>query len=164
MPRYAEEYGNIPARGYDRGMDPNHRGGYRGMRMISGPHQAAYGWHRWTHGHDFEGSGGFRGRHGRQDEGGRERFLNFRPRYDRDLRGGGGVHDWRYDTEYLRDFNSNSSRFEPDGRWGRGTGPRRGAGRPSRYDGGFRWERQRGQANEAGFADSWAWGPMRGAR
>jgi hypothetical protein len=169
MPRYARDFEGIPARleGEARGMDPNHRGGYQGMRMISGRGQAPYGWHRFTHEADFEGSGGFRGRFGGGPSGRDDHFRNSRPRYDRDLQGGGGVHDWRYDTAYLRDFNSESTRFGENGQWGSGRGEGRG-GSPGpgqgRYDGGFRWGRPQRGLNEGGYGEPWAWGPMRGSR
>jgi hypothetical protein len=168
MARYASEYQGIPGWGGEpRGMDPNHRGGYQGMRMQSGPHQAPYGWHRWTHPNDFEASGGFRGRYGGAARETGERYLNSRPSYDRDLRGGGGVHDWRYDTEYLRDFNAESTRFGPDGRWGvrSGAAPEESGLRQRRpYDGGFRWGRPPRGMSEGGYSEPWTWGPMRGSR
>jgi hypothetical protein len=169
MPRYAEDYQGIPARIEGaRGMDPNHRdGGYRGMRMTSGPHQAAYGWHRWTHEGDFETSGGFRGRYGGGPARSEDRFRNSRPRYDADLRGRGGVHDWRYDTEYLRDFNADSVRFRDGGQWGGGSRPGEGGKMRSArrgYDTGFRWKGAERTTSEGGYGEPWVWGPMRGAR
>ncbi|CAN5731750.1 hypothetical protein BH23GEM6_BH23GEM6_16150 [soil metagenome] len=173
MPRYANDYHGISAQPEGtRGLDPNHRGAYRGMRMQGGRGMAPYGWYRWTHETDLETSGGFRGSYGGGAAAREERFDNFRPRYDRDL-GGAGVHDARYDTEYLRDFNSRSIRFQEDlqgsprrenrGRYG-GEYDDRDSPRSRRYDNGIR----RGYANrgmtEAGYAESWAWGPMRGAR
>ncbi len=164
MPRYARDFQGIPARIEGAsGMDPNHRDGYHGMRMVSGRGQAPYGWHRYTHEADFEGSGGFRGRYGGGPAGRDDRFSNSRPRYDSELRGGGGVHDWRYDTEYLRDFNANSTRFREGGGWGAGGRPS-GGSRAGRYDGGFRWGGPQRGLSEGGYGEPWAWGPMRGAR
>lgn len=170
MPRYERDYQGIPARlDENRGMDPNHRGAYRGMRMRSGPGQAAYGWHRWTHEQDLETSGGFRGTHGGGPAGSQDRFRNSRPRYDRDLQGGGVAHDWRYDTAYLRDFNADSIRFRDEG-WGQGrgrndtAGGRSAAGSRDAYDSGFRWKGANRGMSEGGFGEPWTWGPMRGAR
>jgi hypothetical protein len=169
MPRYAHDYQGISARdARPRGLDPNHRDGYQGMRVRGGRGQAPYGAYRFTHAGDFEGSGGYQGRYAGDLEGGSGRQ---RGGYDRLLRasgtgGGGGVHDWRYDTEYLRQFNSESPRFRQDGRWGRsgrGSGSGEGA-RPSGYDGGFRWDYANRGMSRGGYTDSWTWGPMRGSR
>lgn len=165
MARYYDDFQGII--GHDlpgRGMDPNYRGAYRGMRMGGDRYQAAYGRYRLSHADDFGGSGGFRGRYGvhpaprggwpaRQ---GRELFEQGR--------GGGGVRDLRYDRELLHEFNANSPSLERGGRYDRGhlqPLPR----------GAAPWSRGRGQMgysnrgmSDAGYSEGWAWGPMRGAR
>jgi|GEM_PF-6491896 len=173
MAHYAKDFQGISARPEgNRGLDPNHRGAYGGMRMEGGRSMAPYGWHRWTHQADLETSGGFRGRYGGETAPGGERFNNFRPRYDRDL-GGAGVHDARYDTAYLRDFNSRSIRFREDAQnsGSRQSRARYGSGyeggetpRSRRYDEGIRSGYANRGMSEAGYAESWARGPMRGAR
>lgn len=168
MPRYTDDYLGISGRPEPpRGMDPNHRDGYQGQRMRAGPGQAAYGWHRWSHPDDFDGSGGFHGHHAGESRDGRT-LSRARPPYDREMRGGGGVHDWRYDTEYLRDFNATSTRFRDDGGWGgnrqRGGGDGRLPSGRSAYDTGFRWRYGNRGMSRGGYSDSWSWGPMRGSR
>lgn len=176
MARYENEYlGYYSDAGRARGADPNHRGGnYRGMRTWGGEGQAPYGAYRMRHPQDFEGSGGRYGRYG----GGPAYSTEFENAYggyvsrgyDREWQGG-GVHDPRYDVEYLRDFNAYSPRF-------RGYDRDQMGGR-SRYDlpyGGHagdqlsaRYRNYRiGYANRGlssgGYSEGWAWGPMRGAR
>jgi hypothetical protein len=172
MPRYSSDYGGIPANpSENRGMDPNHRNGYQGMRMYGGPRQAAYGWHRWTHERDLETSGGFHGRH--EGTPGESRGQFGRPRYDQDHRGGGGVHDLRHETRYLRDYNADSIRFREEGSR---AGERQQRERSNRdavagdrvrrrgYDTGF----SRGYGNrglsDGGYSESWTPSSARGRR
>lgn len=172
MPRYQDDFGGItgnPGRG--RGMDPNHREGYQGMRMHATHGQSAYGWHRWTHPLDFESSGGFIGRYA-GDYHDRPRRISPQAGREFDTRGGGGVYDMVREPEHLRMYNAESIRFRDEGRGARGGAGRyandyRGAGLPrgrSGYDNRFlRGYTNRGR-NEAGYTESWTWGPMRGAR
>lgn len=176
MARYQEDYGGIAGDLHDhRGMDPNHRGGYQGMRMHAGQRQAAYGWHRWTHPRDFHGSGGFDGRYsGDYDRSAPRRLPSHG--YDREIRGAGGVYDLVRDPEHLRMFNSDSIRFRDEGQGAprRQTGNRyendyRGSGAerspaPRGYDSGLRRAYGNRGINEAGYGEAWAWGPMRGSR
>jgi hypothetical protein len=152
MARYVDEYQGIAARDMPaRGMDPNFRGAYGGMRMHGGPYQAEYGRHRMRHPGDFERWGGAMGAG--------ERRM---PRGAADWRG--GVRDIRYDRELLHDFNANSPALQR-GRGGRDLEPRRPLPR-----GIAPWSRpgRAGYSNrgisDGGYSEGWAWGPMRGAR
>lgn len=164
MARYVDDYQGIV--GHDvapRGMDPNYRGGYGGMRMGGGRAQAEYGWYRMRHPDDFEGSGGFAGFSGRYDRAMKPRQL-YHGAVQHGGRGDGGVRSLRYDRELLRDFNANSPALSRErGRYDveqrrplpRGISP---------------WSRRQepGYSNrgivDAGYAEGWAWGPMPGAR
>lgn len=166
MARYSHEFMGIRGDPRDtRGMDPNYRGGYRGMRMHGYDDQAAYGWHRWTHDEDFEGSGGYMGRSNPPEramyEGG---YRRPRGAYDRGW-GGGGARDPRF----VRDFNANSPVVRYGGDYDR---PRYGEefrrrNAPQPRPGHFQGERfdyaNRG-INSGGHSEGWAWGPMRGSR
>jgi len=167
MTRYQHEFMGIPAGSWTpRGMDPNYRGGYRGMRMRGDDRQAAYGWHRWTHEEDFAGSGGFLGRVDRplrpSGEGGYRRPP---AAYDRDWEGG-GVRDLRRDPRAMREFNANSPALHPE----EGYGParyddfaRRRGPLPGHYHG-ERFDYANRGLSSGGYGEGWAWGPMRGAR
>ena len=154
MARYSYDFMGIRGNaGNPRGMDPNYRGGYGGMRMHGDDAQAAYGRHRATHPEDFQGSGGFRGARGGYDRGW----------------GGGGVRDLRNDPRAMRDFNANSPvvRYGGDyGRrrygsdYGRGGAPRRA---PEHFQG-ERFDYANRGLGSGGYGEGWAWGPMRGAR
>lgn len=173
MARYVDDYHGIV--GHDTspdGMDPNYRGRYRGMRMGGDRHQAAYGWYRLQHPNDFGGSGGFRGR----TPAGNQHRLGRGDRYDQGARGGpsvrydadwqsGGVRNLRYDRELLRDFNANSPALQRAGSYDDEHLSRlpRGVAPWSRGRGGWLGGSNRG-ITEAGYGESWAWGPMRGAR
>lgn len=169
MARYVDDYQGIV--GHDvppRGMDPNFRGVYGGMRMRGGRGQAEYGRYRLQHPEDFGGSGGFAGRYGAHGVApGRRREVPREPGvgYGREW-GSGGVREIRYDRELLHDFNANSPALEPR------RGPydvdtrsrlRRGVAPWSRGPGGHPWYSNRG-ISDAGYSEGWAWGPMRGSR
>lgn len=169
MARYVDDYRGII--GHDvpgRGMDPNYRGGYEGMRMRGGPSQAEYGWYRALHPGDFAGAGGSGG------FGPRRGPLGLPPAEARmgPTRGPQGPHGWgeggvrnsRYDRELLHDFNANSPALARErGRYDleqrrplpRGVSPWRTANRPGYSNRGM---------SDAGYSEGWAWGPMRGAR
>ena len=100
MSRYVHEFRDISGDALPpRGMDPNYRGRYRGMRMGAEEGQGAYGWYRWRHARELGRGGGY-------DRGyGPARF------YDWEMRGGGGVRDPRYDREFIRGFNADSQMF-----------------------------------------------------
>jgi hypothetical protein len=174
MSRYMKDYGGIPAKPFaNQGMDPNHRNGYQGMRMYGGPRQAAYGWHRWMHERDLEMNGGFHGRHEGLAADSPGRIGRPPRRYDQDLRGGGGVHDLRYETQYLRDYNADSIRFRDEGARGGGRQERersdRDAGAADRsrrrgYDTGFSRSYGNRGVSDGGYSDSWNPGSMRGRR
>ena len=166
MARYVDDFQGII--GHDlpgRGMDPNYRGAYGGMRMAGGGYQAAYGRYRLGHAEDFGGSGGFRGRYGGATGPGIGRPRGGGPgRYDREW-SGGGVRNIRYDRELLHEFNANSPALRRGGRYDmehlrplpRGVAPwSRGRGERPDYS-------NRG-VSDAGYSEGWAWGPMRGAR
>lgn len=115
---YEHDFMGIPAniRG-NRGMDPNHRGGYGGMRMRGDGWQAAYGEYRWRHGHELGGQHGPRGRY--------ERDFRPLPRgYDRGI-AGGGVRA-RRDPEMIRTFNAESEYLREGGHRDRGASYDRG--------------------------------------
>lgn len=170
MARYQEEFMGIPGGpGTPRGMDPNYRGGYRGMRMHGDARQGAYGWHRWTHEEDFAGSGGFLGRVDRPQGPPREGGYRRPPgAYDREW-GGGGVRDLRHDPRAMREFNAESPALHPEERHGRPRyddfarrpGPRRPM--PGHYQG-ERFDYANRGLSSGGYGEGWAWGPMRGAR
>lgn len=152
MARYVDEYQGIAARDMRaRGMDPNFRGAYGGMRMQGGPYQAQYGRYRMRHPGDFEGSGGLLGAGERRISRG-----GFDP-------GNGGVRNLRYDRELLHDFNANSPALQRG--VGRDLEPRRPVPRAVAP-----WSRpgRAGYSNrgisDGGYSEGWAWGPMRGAR
>lgn len=157
MARYVDDYQGISGQfERPRGIDPNYRGPYRGMRMRSEPGQAAYGRHRLTHPEDFEGSGGFLGRYGR-----RGLYTGeFEAGYG-GQGGGGGVRDLRRDRQALREFNANSPQLRGEQGYDRDARPRREPRFPHpRYD-------RPDYANRGiagGYSEGWAWGPMRGAR
>lgn len=172
MARYEHEFMGISGdfeRG--RGMDPNFRGGaYRGMRMRGSPSQAAYGRYRRTHADELGGEGGFRGQSARQGYGDQYQPGYRQPpvgwRYDDSYRGGGGVHDVRYDREFMRDFNANSPLFRGEGH------ARESYERDFRERGGHPVERDswpkgryanRGLSS-SGYSEAWARWPMRGGR
>ncbi|HUE97507.1 MAG TPA: hypothetical protein VMN39_12675 [Longimicrobiaceae bacterium] len=81
MARYEYEFKGITARFVEpEGMDPNYRGGYRGMRMQGREGRAPYGSHRLTHPIDMEEWGGFAGIHGGSPRPGAERRAASRVR------------------------------------------------------------------------------------
>ncbi|MEX2571150.1 MAG: hypothetical protein WD737_07570 [Gemmatimonadota bacterium] len=163
MARYEREFMGIPAEFTEaRGMDPNHSGHYRGMRMGSGQGRAAYGAHRLVHERDLGTEGGFAGLHGRSDD---ARARPFDPRWNDH----GGVGDPSRRGRLLHDFNANSpmyARPSPRPRYGRELERRERfllerAWLPSRqYRPGYS---NRGMT-EGGYSEGWARGPMRGAR
>ena len=166
MARYARDFMGIEGDPRDvRGMDPNHRGGYRGMRTHGDDGRAAYGWHRWTHREDFQGSGGYRGNPDvwtRQGYGGD--FHRPRGGYDREWSGGGSR-----DPRQTRGFQGD----RPVARFGGDPGRprygddfrRRNAGDqgPGHFQG-ERFDYANRGLSSGGYSEGWAWGPMRGAR
>lgn len=158
MARYAYDYQGIPARlRYDNGMDPNFRGGYRGMRMTGGDWQAAYGRHRLHHAGDLETAGGFYGR------GLRGEYPRMRERLPEET-AGGGTRDRRYDRDLLRQFNANSVRLRGEGRGSEERGAEgREVDRPRRQRGGNEFGYTNRGLSESGYSQGWARGPMRGA-
>lgn len=169
MARFVDRYQEISGHHEPpRGMDPNYRGRYRGMRMGAEPGQGAYGWYRWRHADELGGNGGFPGRSPGAKQGRHDAYDSHlrRPRsYDWEL-GGGGVRDARYDRQLLHDFNANSPALRgegrPQGRYGvdyrqRGSHP---IPRPTENRFGYT---NRG-IGSAGFSESWAPSPGRGAR
>lgn len=170
MTRYAHDFmGTTTDLVRPRGMDPNFRDGYRGMRMHGDDQQAAYGWYRWRHERDLGGSGGYPGLVDRAQEGGRGGYGPPPAAYDRDWEGG-GVRDLRTDRRALREFNAASpglrygAEYETS-RYGRDYRPRGGS--RGALPGHFRGDRfdygNRGLSS-GGYSEGWAWGPMRGAR
>lgn len=161
MSRYNREFMGIsghPER--PGGADPNYRDGYSGVRMRGGPGQAAYGHYRWRH----QGDLGF------------ERGVPMhRYGYDYDLMpvdygharrmpNGGGVHDVRYDDEFMRDFNAESPLFR-GGSWRQrrgGGAPGEQSGRTPPYDTGYRPQYGQRGMSSSGYSQPWARGPMRG--
>lgn len=163
MARYEHEFMGIPGdpRG-GRGMDPNHRGGYGGMRMHGDDRQGAYGWHRWTHEEDFRGSGGFLGDRDRPPRlGGEGGFRRPREEYNRGW-GSGGVRDLRHDREALREFNARSPGLRYGAEYDRPDFRRRGRG-PGHFQG-DRFDYANRGLSAGGYGEGWAFGPMRGAR
>jgi len=162
MERYEDEFMGIPGGFAEaRGLDPNYRDGYGGMRMRGGNGRAAYGDHRLMRAQDLETEGGFGGIHPIRDDGYLERIAG---RWEDE----GGVGDPFANPRLLRDFNAHSPEYGPP--------------RPFRYDqemeGSQRRMRERdwsprrayreGYTNrgvtDAGYSEGWAYGPMRGAR
>lgn len=162
MARYVDEYQGISAHDEPpRGMDPNYRGGYGGMRTRGGHGQAAYGRYRMGHADDLGGERGPFGMYGGRGmytgeyEAGYDRPA---PRgYDRGYQGrgydrgwqGGGVHGYADDRMV----------------WGRGPGYDRDMGGPPRgHERGY-WPGYSNRGlSRGGYSEGWAWGPMRGAR
>jgi hypothetical protein len=138
MARYDHWYEGISARPEPpRGMDPNYRDGYRGMRMQGGPWQAEYGRYREYH----------------QDS------LDFRR--GSPVSGYGDDYELTptlYDPQSGLDDGSGYVRYEPDLRGGRD--PQRGPGPVPGYRFGYG---SRG-LNAGGYSPGWAFGPMRGSR
>lgn len=163
MARYVDDYQGIPGHATEpRGMDPNYRGGYRGMRMGADPGQGAYGWYRWRRQRDLEGEGGFAGRGSPYDHGYRGGPGHF---YDWETRGGGGLRDPRYDRDFLRGFNAYTPDYRREGRWeGRYARDYRGPGGPipgnERYRSGYA---NRG-IGSGGFSEAWQHRPAHGSR
>lgn len=162
MARYTDEYEGITG-GFrpPRGLDPNYRGGYHGMRMEGGPEQAEYGRYRLRHRDDFQGVGGFDGGYSGYYGGRRERSA---PDHYPE-REWGGLRDPRYDREFIRDFNANSPVLRRGGRYGsemeRGRGP---DDAPGRTHWGYDPRYANRGLSSSGFGEGWARGPMRGAR
>lgn len=171
MARYEDDFFRDSFRGFPpprrdagRGMDPNYgRRGYRGERMEPGDrYHAAYGRYRARHTQELSG-------YARYDQEMRLRGYDRDFRQERDPGFGREREDGvRYDSEYLRDFNANSTalRYGPARR---GPVPRRSFGKPEevnrgrpthrtdasrnlRYDDGF--ARYTGY-NSGGFAEPW---------
>lgn len=163
MARYTDEYEGITG-GFrqPRGMDPNFRGGYQGMRMGGGPNQAEYGRYRMRHPGDFQGSGGYQGGYGAYytGEGGRY-AADYRPEWH-----GGGLRDPRYDRGLMHDFNANSPMLRSyRGRYGRDMERPRHAGEaPGSTHQGYDPRYANRGVSSSGFSEGWARGPMRGAR
>jgi hypothetical protein len=140
MARYDHWYEGISARPESpRGMDPNYRDGYRGMRMQGGPSQAEYGWYRMRHQDDL----GFR--RGSPVRGYGDDYELTPVRYDPESGriGGGGVHGRRYDGPY---------HGGADRQLGPGPVP------------GYRFRYSNRGLTGGGYSDAWAFGPMRGSR
>jgi hypothetical protein len=161
MTRFDRDFEGIPASAVlTEGLDPNYRGGYRGMRMTASSGQAAYGAHRLSHIRDLETAGGFGGIHGPNelDDGG-----SLLPP------GGhtGGVRPFS-DAEMMRDFDSRGERYATD-RYGPHPQESRA---PSDSEGVEDWTLARPHEPDygnrgmppAGFSESWARGPMPGSR
>jgi hypothetical protein len=168
MARYEREYGGIRAdAGAPRGMDPNYREGYGGMRMQGSPHQAPYGLYRHHHAGELGNAGpeGYRagGRYDREAIYPRRRLE----RPDSAGRGDGGVHDWREHPEWIRQYNANSPLLRGGGReqdrMSPGREMRRG-GRPYQIDARYRQEYGNRGLSSSGFSEPWARGPNPGAR
>jgi hypothetical protein len=168
MARYERDYGGIRAdTGAPRGMDPNHRETYGGMRMQGSPYQAAYGLYR----HHHAGALGDAGRDGYRAGGRYDRGLTYprgRPeRYDSSMRRDGGVHDWREHPERIRHYNANSPLLQGGGRdedrMSSGRELRRGV-RPYEIDARFRHDYGNRGLSSGGFSEPWARGPNPGAR
>ena len=168
MARYIHDYQDMSGDPLPpRGMDPNYRGRYRGMRMGADPGQGAYGWYRRQHQRELEGSGGFMGQSPpRGSSGGYDREQGFGRPYDWEMHGGGGLRNPRYDRDFLRGFNANSQAYRGEGRHeGRyGTDYQERGGHPIDRD-----TRQRfGYANRglssSGFSEAWQHRPGHGSR
>ena len=153
MARYEYEFSGIPARFVEpSGMDPNYRGGYRGMRMSGRDGRAPYGSHRIAHPGDMEGWGGFGGIHeGRVPTAGWDW-------------GEGHSHYGARRTQLIREFNANSPalrRQSPSDEDRRQRQlPERDWAVPRNYRPGYS---NRG-LSDSGFGESWARFPMRGGR
>ena len=163
MARYVDDYQGIPGHASaPRGMDPNYRGGYRGMRMGGDPGQGAYGMYRWRHQRDLEGEGGFTGRGSPYDAGYRGGPRRF---YDFETRGGGGLRNPRYDRDFLRGFNAYSPEYR------REEGRERGYGGDYRAEGGpipshdrYRFGYTNRGLGSGGFSEAWQHRPAHGSR
>lgn len=120
MTRYIREFEGIPSEmTTPGGLDPNYRDGYQGMRMRTGPGQAAYGAYRFLHRAELGTVGGFEGIHGgRSLTPGQERLLGVGDLVAPEDRDGAVVPT--DDPEFLRDFDSRGIRFSTgDGSDGR---------------------------------------------
>jgi hypothetical protein len=109
MYRDDEEYtGDIPANFSTQrpgeGLDPNHRGGYMGMRTEGGAWQSEYARYRAHHSDDLGGYGGFWG----LEEPSRRPPVDYGAGSGSTAAEGGGVQDSFADLEYLKDFNADS--------------------------------------------------------
>src|SRR5690606_11067721 len=121
MARYVDDFMGIPNEYHRvRGMDPNYREHYRGMRMRGHDYQAPYGWYRARHRDALGHSAGFHGIVSWDYTGGG---------YDRGYRGydrgfgigdGGAVYNPYYDRHYLWDYNAYGEAIRSGG--GRGDG------------------------------------------
>jgi hypothetical protein len=172
MASYESDYGDIRAAGgAPRGLDPNYRGGYGGMRMRGSQHQAPYGFYRQHHTAELEHLES----HGRRP-GPYDRELappRTRPdhptRYDRETPPDGAVHDWRERPDAIRHYNANSPILRDGGRRedhqvaSAGRELRRGR-QPYGTDGRPRGDYGNRGLSGSGFSEPWARGPMPGSR
>ena len=137
MTRYEHWYVGVSARPEPpRGMDPNYRDGYRGMRMQGGAWQADYGRYREHH----QGSLGFR-------RGSPVRGYG----YDYELT------PTRYDPESGR---RDGAGYRPDRSFRGPLDEQRGPG----FVPGYRFRGTSRGLTAGGYAPGWAFGPMRGSR
>lgn len=159
MARYVDDYQGIsghPTR--PRGLDPNYREGYGGLRMQGGWGQAEYGRYRFVHedemgDREWHGFGQRRGLYAGDLDRGYER-VRMNPESGRR---GGGVRDLRRDRRALREFNASSPSLGDD----RGYD----VDRPRRsHDQRYRFGYANRGLPSGGYGEGWAWGPMRGAR
>jgi hypothetical protein len=164
MARYVEHFGGLSAGfGEPRGMDPNYRDGYHGLRSSGGAGRAPYGMHRYDRRDDLGTMGGFGGIHGGPDR---------RPDWDGDEEGGLGRDAFRA-PRLLRHYNSRSPALrEIDGGYVSEElrGSRRELARgPEREpawmpDRGYRGESTNRGVAPGGFSQSWARPGMPGGR
>ena len=166
MARYVHDFRDISGEPLPpTGMDPNYRGGYRGMRMGADPGQGAYGWYRWRHAGELGTSGGFAGQSLPRGPGGYDRGYRPAGTYDWEMHGGGGLRDPRYDREFVRGFNADSQMFRDEGRReGRyGTDYREHGGHPVPRDTRDRFVYSNGMTS-GGYSEAWQHRPGRGSR
>jgi hypothetical protein len=167
MTRYQRDFAGIRGAGEARGMDPNFRNGYGGMRMGGGNGRAPYGAYRWDRARDLETWGGFEG--WGPDGRGRGGAGRGRPEFHPDVEQRGGLRSPYGDERILREFNTRSpelSRNRGRTRYGGEMEPReRGpVDRPWSPQRDFRPEYSNRGVTDAGYSEGWARGPMPGAR
>jgi hypothetical protein len=151
MARYEMDFvGTRAVFGEPRGLDPNYRGGYGGMRMRGGWGRAPYGAHRFARAADLETAGGYGGMYG-----GGSRPP--RPRAEWEERG--RVRDSFRDRAMIEDFNAHSPGLARGGR-PQAAGYGHELERGTRY----RPEYSNRGTGPAGFGEGWGRGPMRGGR
>jgi len=164
MGRFQKDFAGISGDVETRGLDPNYRGPYGGMRMEGGGGRAAYGAHRWIRSQDLETWGGFDGVDGGQDGRG---TPELHPEWEES----GSVRGPGREERIIRDFNANSPELSEEVRGARDQ-PEAEQVRDDRGHVERDWSPPRGfrqgysnrGITDAGYSEGWARRTNRGGR